>query len=142
MCAKKTSMRRRCRSCRCLFVPDRRVGERQRYCGKPACQSERHRQACKAWHRKNPEYNKDARLRRRLLREKEKEREREKPKAGRPAVAATLDSDPFRRLDFSSVRSDLGSAAVVVFEEVTRVGREWTREAVRAELARSRGPPL
>lgn len=43
-------MRRwRCELCRDLFTPDPRVDKRQRACGWPACQRERHRLACKAW---------------------------------------------------------------------------------------------
>lgn len=35
--------RRKCRCCKAFFIPDPRIGERQRYCAKPAC-----RQASKA----------------------------------------------------------------------------------------------
>lgn len=42
--------RRRCRICKRLFTPDPRVGDRQRACGDKACQRERHRLACQAWH--------------------------------------------------------------------------------------------
>ena len=45
--------RRRCRYCQCLFHPDPRVGPRQRTCGAPACQRERHAESCGRWRRRN-----------------------------------------------------------------------------------------
>jgi hypothetical protein len=46
--------RRRCVCCQCLFRPDPRVGGRQRTCGAPACQRQRHAASCRRWRRRNP----------------------------------------------------------------------------------------
>ena len=45
--------RRRCTYCRSLFGPDPRVSPRQRTCGAPACQRERHAASCRRWWRRN-----------------------------------------------------------------------------------------
>lgn len=45
--------RRRCVSCTTLFRPDPRVGPRQRTCGAPACQRQRHAASCRRWRRRN-----------------------------------------------------------------------------------------
>ena len=45
--------RRRCTCCKCLFHPDPRLGPRQRTCGAPACQCERHAASCRRWRRRN-----------------------------------------------------------------------------------------
>jgi hypothetical protein len=45
--------RRRCTCCQRLFHPDPRVGPRQRTCGAPACQRERHAASCRRWRRRN-----------------------------------------------------------------------------------------
>ena len=45
--------RRRCTCCRSLFRADPRVGPRQRTCGAPACQRERHAASCRRWRRRN-----------------------------------------------------------------------------------------
>lgn len=45
--------RRRCVSCKTLFRPDPRVGPRQRTCGAPACQRQRHAASCRRWRRRN-----------------------------------------------------------------------------------------
>ena len=45
--------RRRCVSWTRLFRPDPRIGPRQRTCGTPACQHERHAMSCRRWRRRN-----------------------------------------------------------------------------------------
>ena len=45
--------RRRCACCKTLFRPDPRLGPRQRTCGAPACQRERHAASCRRWRRRN-----------------------------------------------------------------------------------------
>ena len=45
--------RRRCVCCKNLFRPDPRVGPRQRTCGAPACQRERHVVSCRRWRRQH-----------------------------------------------------------------------------------------
>ena len=45
--------RRRCACCTTLFSPDPRVGARQRTCGAPACQRQRHAASCRRWRRRN-----------------------------------------------------------------------------------------
>ena len=48
--------KRPCRICRRWFVPDRRVGRRQRACAAPACQIARRAQTQASWRRRNPDY--------------------------------------------------------------------------------------
>ncbi len=45
--------RRRCTCCKILFRPDPRVGPRQRTCGAPTCQRQRHAASCRRWRRRN-----------------------------------------------------------------------------------------
>lgn len=49
--------KRPCAVCRSWFLPDVRVGVRQRTCGAGECQRERHRRACGAWRRRDPDYD-------------------------------------------------------------------------------------
>ena len=48
--------KRPCRICRRWFVPDRRVGRRQRACSAPACQIARRVKTQASWRRRNPDY--------------------------------------------------------------------------------------
>lgn len=58
--------RRRCQICGQLFAPDARVGRRQLTCRSTACQKERHRQSCAAWHQREKGAVAEEALRRRL----------------------------------------------------------------------------
>jgi hypothetical protein len=48
--------KRPCRICRRWFVPDRRVGGRQRACSATACQIARRVRTQASWRRRNPDY--------------------------------------------------------------------------------------
>ena len=48
--------RRRCPYCKRLFVPDPRVGDRQRTCGRAQCRKQHKRQYDEDWRKKHPEY--------------------------------------------------------------------------------------
>ena len=45
-----------CRICGRWFHPDARVGERQRACGKPECQTARRQKTQAYWRKRNPDY--------------------------------------------------------------------------------------
>src|SRR5882757_8222039 len=53
--------KRPCCICRRWFLPDARVGERQRACGAEDCQRARHREADRAWHARHPDYDRGRR---------------------------------------------------------------------------------
>ena len=55
--------KRPCSICRCWFLPDPRVGARQKTCSSPACQAERRRRTQCNWRQKNRSYQADYRLR-------------------------------------------------------------------------------
>ena len=57
--------KRPCCICRHWFVPDRRVGRRQRACSAPACQVARRAKTQASWRRRNPDYFIAHRLQRR-----------------------------------------------------------------------------
>lgn len=112
--------RRPCRICKHWFHPDPRVGERQRACGRAECQRERHRRSCAAWHRRNPAYDRETRLRRRLV------------SAAAPAESGPPrpDVDPLGAIDWVVARDEIGLEASVVVEETARVLVRWTRDAM------------
>src|ERR1700722_7715139 len=65
--------KRPCTICRCWFRPDLRVGERQRACDRPECQTARRKKAQANWRRRNPDYAVAWRLDRRKARPEESE---------------------------------------------------------------------
>ena len=59
--------KRPCSICRKWFLPKAHQGTRQTTCGSKECRSEKHRRACRDWHQRNPDYDRDRRLRDRLM---------------------------------------------------------------------------
>ena len=59
--------KRPCRICRRWFVPDGRVGRRQRACSAPTCQIARRARTQASWRRRNPDYFIAHRIQRRRL---------------------------------------------------------------------------
>jgi hypothetical protein len=58
--------KRPCSECRRWFVPDARVGSRQRTCGSAECRRARHRRADRAWHERHPDYDRARRWEKKL----------------------------------------------------------------------------
>ena len=54
--ARRRSGKRPCRFCRKWFLPDPRVGSRQRACSWAKCQSQRRAETQASWRQRNPEY--------------------------------------------------------------------------------------
>jgi hypothetical protein len=94
--------RRRCCLCKALFMPDPRVGDRQRTCGQTSCKAERHRLACIEW------------------------RQREQAAVQRYLVRRRLGSPELSR---DVVRDELGPKMAVVIEEVFRLVVLGSRDA-------------
>jgi hypothetical protein len=113
---------RPCRICRKWFRPDPREGTRQRVCSSPACQRERHRRACAAWHARNPAYDREARLQKKLQAKAQVSSE------GRAIVP------PLARLDWAVARDAVGPEVTVVVEESVRVLSRWVRDAVITQV--------
>lgn len=57
--------KKRCKQCHRWFSPYPRKKDIQETCSRRACQKERHRQACEAFHQDNPDYDKGARPKKR-----------------------------------------------------------------------------
>jgi hypothetical protein len=114
--------KRPCRICKKWFRPHPRAGLRQRVCSSPECQRERHRRACAAWRRRNPDYERADRLRQRLR--------SELPETAEAPLAAC----PVHRLHWPAARDAVGLQVVVVIREAVRVLWEWTQDAVAAQL--------
>jgi hypothetical protein len=108
--------KRPCRICRRWFVPHPRAGERQRVCGAPDCQRERHRRACQAWRRREAESVRRHRLEQRLR-------------------SAAGESGPFPGPQWRAVvRDAVGLEVAVIVGELHRFLEDVVRDAVRRQV--------
>ena len=103
-------------------MPHPRAGDRQRVCGADRCQTERHRRACEAWRGRQPEYDREDRLRRRLVRQQETN------------SPGGLLADPLCGVDWLVARDAVGVQVAVTIEEVARVVHQWARDVVRRQV--------
>lgn len=104
-----------CRSCRRWFRPHPKDEDRQEYCSDPACQRERHRRACADWRRRNPDYDRQDRVRRRLVKD------------------TPLDQiDPLRGIDWEAARQEVGVGAASLVEEAGKLILQWARDDIPA----------
>ncbi len=114
--------KRPCRICRRWFLPNARAGNRQKVCSDPACQRERHRRSCRDWHLDNPGYDREDRLRSKLV---------------KAAEAPLTSADPLPvRIDAEAARDAVGMEVAVVIEETGKVLTDWVRDAMLAQAKR------
>ena len=91
-------------------------------CSERPCQRERHRRDCREWHRRNADYDREDRLRSKLV---------------KAAVApATLAAPLPARIDADAARDAVGMEVAVLIEETGKVLTDWMRDAVLAQVLR------
>lgn len=113
---------RPCSVCGERFQPHPRAGDRQRTCSRRECQRERHRRNCESWHARNPGYDRERRLRDRLVRD------------DRPTTSIhALERDPLAQIRWDVVRDAVPTEWGAVLEEVLVQVVQWARDAVRAQ---------
>ena len=104
-----------CRSCRKWFRPHPKDVDRQEYCSDPACQRERHRRACADWRRRNPHYDRQDRVRERLVKDAPPDR-----------------IDPLRGIDWEAARDEVGVEVASLVEEAGKLIFQWARDDIPA----------
>lgn len=113
------TVRRPCRVCRKWFSPSPRAGDRQKVCSAAECQRERHRRSCASWHARQPDYDRERRLRERL----------------RPGLEPNRSAsrDPVAEVAWSVARDVVGLEVAVIVEETAKVLCLYARDAVAAQ---------
>ena len=116
--------KRPCAICGKWFLPNKRAVKRQRVCSREECQRERHRRACERWHKNNPGYDRERRLREKIER-------RERPRNGPMGV---IGIDPLGKINWEAARDVVGVEVCVVIEKTGEVLKDWARDAVISEV--------
>jgi len=115
--------KRPCRICRRWFCPNPRQKDRQYTCGRAECRRERHRRNCADWHHRNPDYDRETRLRARL-------------KQGKEAGGYV---EPSQGINWALARAAIGLANLVVIDEMSRVTLDLARDAISAQVLARKG---
>ena len=116
--------KRPCSICRRWFLPDARVGDRQRACEREDCQRERHRRADQRWRGANCDYDRDRRWRETIAAAKEE------PRAAPPAASSP---PPTSGLPWDVVQDEMGIEGRVIIAGVVRVMGVFVQDEMRKE---------
>ena len=113
----------RCSICNKPFRRSKGASVKQRICSAPGCRREAHRRACTRWHKQHPNYDRETRLAKRLVR--------------KTTLAEWL-REPMAAIDWAQARDDVGLATAVLVEEWAKVFLAWARETVRLQIAEAK----
>ncbi len=113
---------RRCRICRQGFWPNPYKGKHQKACDRPECRRELHRLACADWRRRNPDYDQDRRLRKKVRVEETAEN------------LARFSGDPLLAIDQRVVRDLVPLEVAVIVDEYGRLVWNWMRDIALPHL--------
>jgi hypothetical protein len=128
---KQQRNKRPCRICKKWFLPNPRLGDRQRTCGAPECQRQWHANKCAEWNRKNRAYFQEIYLRRRLELLETASPEPIPPPSPEPAL------QPVAPLDYPRgvVQEVIGAQQLVIIEYIVRLLVRGVQEVIRSQVA-------
>ena len=131
--------KRPCRICKKWFLPNPRLGDRQKTCGDPQCQRKRHALKCAQWNRKNRPYFQEIHLRRRL--ESVKANPPDPLQSPSSPVAAALPLKAALPINYlrGIVQEVIGAQQLVIIEYFVRLLARGVQETIRAQLAETQG---
>lgn len=116
---------RPCSKCRRWFLPDARVGDRQRVCSSIECQRSRHADADRAWRSANRDYDRDRRWRVTLGAAKEQ------PASAPPAANAPA---PIPGVPWDVVQDEMRVEGRVILAGVVRVMGLFVQDEIRKQV--------
>ena len=129
----KTCFRKRpCRVCGKWFMPDPRLGNRQKTCGAKECKRRWHAAKCAEWNKQNRSYFKEIYLRSRLDPPiSDAVGPRSPPSSSRPNTPGRCPSPLYLPRD--AVQEVMGAQPLVIIEYIVRVLLRGVQEVIRAQ---------
>ena len=124
--------KRPCRICRRWFVPDHRVGRRQRACSAPTCQTARRARTQASWRRRNPDYFIAHRMQRRRLEAEE----------AKGAVLPLVLPPPLSQLPWDVAQEAFGLTGTDFLSHLGRVLLGAAQDQKAAQVLDSTGEPV
>ncbi len=124
---KMTHKRRKrpCRICGKWFIPDPRVGDRQKTCGRDECKRKWHIKKCSQWNREHPDYFREIYLGKKLA------------GIAAPSKASVSERSTGKPglIPRNLVQEVIGTQQLVVTEYITRLLFKSFQEVIHAQLA-------
>jgi hypothetical protein len=135
MAQKRLTRKRPCRICGKWFVPNPRLGDRQKSCGDPECQRQWHARTCAAWNRRNRSIFRENYLKRKL--EALNDVPSEPPPSLTPPPVPIRPVQHRSPLDYSwrVVQEVMGAQQLVIIEHIIRLLKSDVQEVIRSQIA-------
>ena len=129
------SRKRPCRVCGKWFMPNPRLGNRQKTCGADACKQQWHTSKCAEWNRQNRAYFKEIHLRNRLEPPGNDAADpRSSPCSSSPSRANTAARGPSPlNLPREAIQEVIGAQQLVIIEYVVRVLLRGVQEVIGSQ---------
>lgn len=128
---KRRSIKRPCRICGRWFIPNPRLGERQKTCGAAECQKQQHKRKCADWNRNNRVYFREIYLRKRLQIAESAQLSQSAPRSSPfPASFGPVAPLAYPR---DVVQEVIGAQPLVILEYIVRLLRRDVQEAIRSQ---------
>ena len=140
---RRKSKKRPCRICRKWFIPNPRVGDRQKTCGDHECMRKWHAEKCAEWNRKNRRCSQENYLHDKLtlaVGESEKDNKTSTATTSKSSVFAS-GSAFFPQLPRSLVQEVIGAQQLVIMEYLCRQLLRSVQEVIRRQLLEIKGNP-
>jgi len=144
MPSRRKSKKRPCRICQKWFMPNPRVGDRQKTCADPECMRKWHAGKCAEWNRKNRTYVQENYLSDRLAMGGS---EKEGGKGTSAAATASKShifassSASFPQLPRSLIKEVIGAQQLVIIEYITRQLYRSVQEVIKKQRLENTGDP-
>ena len=130
--AQKTRFRKRpCRICGKWFMPNPRLGDRQKTCGADACKRQWHTVKCAEWNRQNRAYFKEIYLRSRLEAASSYTAESSSPS---PSPISLVRAPSPLHIPQEVVQEVMGAQQAVIIEYIVRLLVRRVQEVIKPQL--------
>ena len=133
---KATVLRKRpCRICRCWFLPNPRLKDRQMTCADPKCKREWHRRKCAEWNKNNPDYFSSNYLQRKLDDASQRDKASKTKSKTLPPPKSRLKSG----LPIEYVQEVIGIQHLVIIEYLAQLLLRRFQEVLRGQVVVNTG---
>ena len=127
---KSRPRKRPCRVCGKWFMPNPRLGDRQKTCGAEECQRRRHTDKCAQWNRQNRTYFKEIHLKKRLQSQSSSDAQNAPPSSPPARANRPQKGPPPLHLPLRIIQEEIGVQQSVIIEYIVRVLQRAVQEAI------------
>lgn len=132
---KRYSKKRPCRICGKWFVPNPRLGDRQKTCGDLECKRQWHARKCSEWNRKHRSLFQESYLNRKLESLMDVPSEQDTSTDPSPVAISPVKHPPPLDYPRRVVQDVIGAQQLIIIEHIVRLLKRDVQEVIRSQVA-------